>query len=276
MDIIYLVLTLLAVGVLSGLSAGMFGVGGGAVMVPALFFAFTALGISSEVVMHCAVATSTAVIVVNSIRSVRGHNRHKAVDWELLWPPNRLQSYAVWIGIGAFVAALWVAPYLSGQFLTLLFAVIIGVTSLQFIFGRPDWRLRDTVPKGVAPPFIGGTIGGLSSLLGIGGGSITVPLMSMCGMAMHRAIGTASGFGFAIAAPASLGFMLSGWAVSGRPPLSLGYVNVLGFICIAVVAYIFIPIGVKITHGLSQKKLKSIFGICLLFIALNMARKAVF
>jgi len=245
-------------------------------MVPALFFAFTALGISSEVVMHCAVATSTAVIVVNSIRSVRGHNRHKAVDWELLWPSNRLQSYAVWIGIGAFVAALWVAPYLSGQFLTLLFAVIIGVTSLQFIFGRPDWRLRDTVPKGVAPPFIGGTIGGLSSLLGIGGGSITVPLMSMCGMAMHRAIGTASGFGFAIAAPASLGFMLSGWAVSGRPPLSLGYVNVLGFICIAVVAYIFIPIGVKITHGLSQKKLKSIFGICLLFIALNMARKTLF
>ncbi|WP_409431823.1 sulfite exporter TauE/SafE family protein [Litorimonas sp. RW-G-Af-16] len=269
-----LILTLLAVGAVAGLSAGLFGIGGGAVMVPALFFAFTALGIPEAVTMHCAVATSSAIIIVNAVRSVRSHQSHGAVDWDLLWPKNPLLSYALWIGLGAFIAALWLAPRLSGEVLTILFAAVASLVALQFIFGRPDWQLRPTVPGGLARPVIGGGVGALSSLMGIGGGSLTVPLMSICGVPIHKAVGTASGFGLAIALPATIGFVISGWGVAGRPPFSLGYVNGLGFALVASVAFLTIPMGAKLAHAMSQRKLKLVFGICLLLVALNMARKA--
>lgn len=271
-----LIFTLLAVGGVAGLSAGLFGIGGGAVMVPALYFAFDALGVPQDVVMHSAVATSSAIIIVNAIRSTRSHHNHGAVDWDLLWPKNLLLSYALWIGLGAFVAAIWLAPKMSGQALTLLFAIVAGLISLQFIFGRPDWTLRETVPGGVARPLVGGTVGVLSSLMGIGGGSLTVPLMSICGVPIHRAVATASGFGFAIAVPATIGFILSGWGVTGRPAFSLGYVNVLGFALVASIAFLTIPLGAKLAHAMSQRKLKFIFGILLLLVAANMARKALF
>jgi len=271
-----LILILLAVGALSGLSAGLFGVGGGSVMVPALYFSFKALGVSDDAVIHCAVATSSAVIIVNAVRSVRSHHRRGAVDWDLLWPKQFWKSYALWIGLGAFFAAIWLAPRLSGQALTVLFAGVMSFVALQFIFGRPDWKLYDTVPGGAARPIIGGGVGVLSSLMGIGGGSLTVPLMSLCGMPIHRAVGTASGFGFAIGVPATIGFIISGWDVAGRPDFSLGYVNILGFALIAATALMVIPIGTRLAHSLSQKRLKLIFGICLLCVAANMARKALF
>ncbi len=271
-----LIATLLIVGAMAGLSAGLFGIGGGAVMVPALYFAFSTLGVSEDVVMHCAVATSSAIIIVNALRATRSHHKHGAVDWDLLWPKNPLLSYALWIGLGAFLAAIWLAPKMSGQALTLLFAIVAGVISMQFIFGRPDWKLRDSVPGGIARPVVGGGVGVLSSLMGIGGGSLTVPLMSICGVPIHRAVATASGFGFAIALPATAGFIISGWGLSGRPAFSLGYVNLLGFVLVAFVAFLTIPLGARMAHAMSQRKLKLIFGICLLLVAANMARKALF
>ena len=269
-----LIVTLLGVGGLAGLSAGLFGIGGGAVMVPALFFAFNALGVSQDVVMHSAIATSSAIIIVNAIRSTLSHHKHGAVDWDLLWPKNPFLSYAFWIGLGAFLAAIWLAPRLSGQVLTVLFAGVASLVALQFIFGRPDWKLRETVPGGMARPIVGGTVGVLSSLMGIGGGSLTVPLMSICGVPIHRAVATASGFGFAIALPATLGFIISGIGAQGRPAFSLGYVNAMGFVLIASIAFLTIPLGAKLAHSMSRKKLKMIFGVCLLFVAINMARKA--
>ena len=269
-----LIVTLLGAGGLAGLSAGLFGIGGGAVMVPALFFAFNALGVSQDVVMHSAIATSSAIIIVNAIRSTLSHHKHGAVDWDLLWPKNPFFSYAFWIGLGAFLAAIWLAPRLSGQVLTVLFAGVASLVALQFIFGRPDWKLRETVPGGMARPIVGGTVGVLSSLMGIGGGSLTVPLMSICGVPIHRAVATASGFGFAIALPATLGFIISGIGAQGRPAFSLGYVNAMGFVLIASIAFLTIPLGAKLAHSMSRKKLKMIFGVCLLFVAINMARKA--
>lgn len=268
-------MTLLAVGAVAGFAAGLFGIGGGAVMVPALYFTFTALGYGPDITMHMAVATSAAVIIVNSIRSVWGHNKHGAVDWDILWPTNPFRSYALWIAIGSLLAALLIAPKMSGQALTILFAVVSTLIALQFIFGRPDWRLRDSVPGGAGPPVIGGIIGTLSALMGIGGGSISVPFMLICGVPIHRAVATASGFGLAIAAPATLGFIISGWNKSGRPDISMGYVNFLGFLLIVVTAFVTVPLGVSAAHKLSQKRLKMIFGICLIVIALNMLRKAI-
>jgi len=268
-----LMMTLCCVGAVAGLTSGLFGIGGGSVMVPVLFYAFISLGVPEEVVMHCAVATSSAVIIFNSIRSVRSHHKHGAVDWDLLWPKNPFLSYALWIGAGAFFAAIWLAPRLSAASLILIFAAVASLVALKFIFGQPDWRLRESVPGGAARPIVGGAVGALSAIMGIGGGSLTVPLMNMCGVAIHRAIGTASGFGLAIALPATLGFIVSGWNAAGRPDFSLGYVNILGVIIVAAVAYLTIPLGAKLAHGMSQKKLKMIFGICLLLVAANMARK---
>lgn len=271
-----LIITLSCVGAVAGLTSGLFGIGGGSVMVPVLFYAFLSLGVPEEVVMHCAVATSSSVIIFNAIRSVRSHHKHGAVEWDLLWPKNPLLSYGLWIGVGAFLGAIWLAPRLSGPALILIFAVVGSLVALKFIFGQPDWRLRDTVPGGAARPVVGGSVGALSAIMGIGGGSLTVPLMNMCGVPIHRAIGTASGFGLAIALPATIGFIVSGWGVAGRPAFSLGYVNVLGFAVIAAVAFLTIPLGTRLAHGMSQKKLKLIFGICLLLVAANMARKALF
>ena len=269
-----LIITLLAVGGVAGLTAGMFGIGGGAVMVPALFYAFSELGVPADIVMHCSVATSAAVIILNAFRSTRAHHVKGAVNMSLIWPKSKWwQSYGLWIGVGAFAAAIWIAPRLSGDVLTRLFAVITIFVSLQFIFGKPSFVFRETVPRGPAPVIAGGSVGVLSSLMGIGGGSLSVPLLTLCGVPIHRAIGTAAAFGLFIAAPATLGFILSGWGITCRPFGSLGYVNGLGFALISVAAWPMVPFGAKLAHKLDATLLRRIFGIILVLVAFNMARK---
>lgn len=267
-------MALLLTGCAAGFSAGLFGIGGGAVMVPALYYVLGALGYPESVVMHMAVATSSAVIIVSSIRSVSSHHGHGAVDWELLWPKNILASWGIWIGIGAFMASALLARSISGPALTLIFAGMMCLISLQFIFGRPDWKVRDDIPGGLARPIGGGGIGAISALMGIGGGAISVSLMVMCGKSIHRAIGTASGVGMFISIPATIGFIFGGWGAAGRPPMSLGYVNALGFVLIAITSILLIPLGARTAHSTGQAKLKMIFGVFLLFVSLNMARKA--
>lgn len=278
MDIIIqnwpLILALLAVGAVAGLTAGLFGIGGGAVMVPALYYAFSELGVPDDIVMHCAVATSAAVIILNAIRSTRAHHAKDAVDMALVWPrPRWWQSYGLWIGAGAFAAAVWIAPRLSGDALTRLFAIIAVLVSLQFIFGKPSFVFRNNVPRGPAPILAGGGVGVLSSLMGIGGGSLSVPLLTLCGVPIHRAIGTAAAFGLFIAVPATIGFILSGWGMIGRPFGSLGYVNGLGFALITLASWPMVPLGARLAHRLDAVLLRRVFGICLALVAINMARK---
>ena len=269
-----LILALLAVGGVAGMTAGLFGIGGGAVMVPALNYAFTAIGVPSEVVMHCAVATSAAVIILNATRSTRAHHAKDAVDMSLVWPkPKWWQSYGLWIGVGAFSAAIWIAPRLSSDALTQLFAAVAVLVALQFIFGKPSFVLRDSVPRGPAPALAGGSVGILSSLMGIGGGSLSVPLLTLCGVPIHRAIGTAATFGLFIAVPATAGFILSGLGIPNRPFGSLGYVNGLGFALITIAAWPVVPLGARLAHRLDAALLRRIFGICLALVAFNMMRK---
>jgi uncharacterized membrane protein YfcA len=272
-QLIYLTLALLVIGGFAGFSAGMFGIGGGAIIVPALYFAFGSLGYSEEVIMHAAVATSSATIIVTSLRSAYGHHQHGAVDWQLIWPQNPLFSWGIWIGVGSLVAAAVLAEHLSGNVLTLIFGVVASVIALQLMFGRPDWRLAQKVPVNAVTPPIGFSLGALCSLMGIGFGSFGVTFMLLCGKRIHSAIGTAAALGIFISIPATLGFIVSGQGIAGRPPFSLGYVNTLGFALIAVMSFIFIPLGVKTAHNLSQSKMRLVFGVCLLLVALNMLRK---
>lgn len=275
-DILLNFAVLAAVGALAGYAAGLFGIGGGAVMVPALFFAFRSLGVDEAVLMHVCVGTSAAVIIFNGYRSVKSHLARGSVDMEILWPVRWWRSYAIWIAAGSFFAALWLAPRLSSDMLTLIFVVVALIVALQFIVGRPEFVIRDTVPDGAGPPIVGGTIGALSAIMGIGGGSLSVPFLTLCGVPVHRAVGTAAGFGLAIAIPATLGFMISGWSVPGRPIGSVGYVNFIGLALIVVCAWPCVPLGARSAHRLPPTLLRRIFGVCLALIALNMARVALF
>lgn len=273
-ELFSLLAALLAGGAAAGFAAGLFGIGGGAVMVPILAFVFTALGYPAETVMHCAVATSSAVIIVSSVRSVRAHHGHGAVDWEVLWPKNPAKSWGLWIGAGALLASAVLARHISGRQLEFIFGGVMILIALQFIFGRPGWKLRGSLPGGAALPGFGGSIGALSALMGIGGGAICVSLMVMCGKSIHRAIGTASGVGMFISVPATLGFILSGQGIAQRPPLSVGYVNILGFATMAVMAILLVPLGARTAHNTPQRPLKIVFGVFLLAVSLNMIRKA--
>lgn len=266
--------TLLVTGVITGYAAGLFGIGGGSIMVPVLSVVYSYLGVPNHIIMHCAVATSSAVIIVGSLRSVRAHHQHGAVDWNLLWPGNPIKSWGLWIGAGALFAAWYLGTVLSGDQLSLIFGVVALVISLQFIFGRPNWQLRDDVPGGIALPIGGGGIGIISSLMGIGGGALSVSLMLMCAVPIKRAIATASGIGVFISIPATIGWIISGWGVQGRPELSVGYVNLLGFAFIALSLIFIVPYGARATHKMDQAKLRRVFGVFLLVVAINMIQKA--
>ncbi len=278
-----LVLAMFGVGALAGFSAGLFGIGGGAIIVPALYYSFGLLGVPAEITMHMAVATSASVIIISSIRSGFGHYKKGAVDLDMIWPKHNgrrdiigfLQGWAFWIGIGSLLAALVLARYVSGQILVLIFGLIASLIALQLIFGRPDWRLADKVPKAVKAAPIALGFGSLCSLMGIGFGSFGVTFMLLFGQKIHRAIGTAALLGLSIGLPASIGYIISGQGVEGRPPLSLGYINLLGFALIGLASVLFVPLGVRAAHALPQKNLRRLFGICLLAVALNMLGKAV-
>lgn len=276
-DLVFNLTVLIFVGGLAGYGAGLFGIGGGAILVPALFFVFLSLDVDESIVMHCAVATSATVIIMNSWRSVSKHYALGGVDLALLWPRRRLwTSYGLWIAASSFLAAVFIAPSLSSEVLTLVFASVGFVVAMQFIFGRPDFVVRDNVPGGAGPPLIGGLIGALSAVMGIGGGSLSVPFLTLFGVPIHRAIGTAAGFGVMIAIPATLGFIMSGWGVTGRPDLSLGYVHLPSAFLTLSCAWLFVPFGASSAHRLNTGLLRRIFGVVLVLVALNMARIALF
>lgn len=246
-------------GIVAGLAAGLFGIGGGAIIVPLLYFLLSALGYE-ETAMHAAVSTSLATIIATSVRSVLAHNKHGAVDWSVI------RSWSPWIMIGA-AAGMGVAAYISARALTAIFGTLAFLLAAQLFFGRPSWRLADDLPEGAARAGLGGGIGGLSALMGIGGGTFGVSLMTLYGRPMHQAVGTGAGFGVAIGLPAALAAMALGWNVEGLAPLSLGYVNLLAFGLIAVCTVTMAPVGARLAHALDAEKLKRLFALLLVVVA---------
>ena len=262
-----LLAALLATGAFAGLIAGMFGIGGGVVMVPAMYYALGALGYDDHA-MHAAVGTSLMVIVITSIRSVVAHNGHGAVDFHVL------KTWTPWIILGALIGSA-VAGVIPTEGLVFIFAGVALILSLQFFFGRPDWRLADDLPGHPLRGALGAFIGIMSALMGIGGGVFGVTLMTVCGRSIHTAVATAAGFGVAIGLPGAIGFILTGWGEPGRAPFSLGYVNLAGFAILAGAAVFIAPLGAKLAHRLNAARLRQAFGIGLALVALNMLRSAV-
>lgn len=266
-EILLLLAALVAAGLAGGLVAGLFGVGGGTVIVPAIFYAFEVLGFGGEGNLHTAIGTSLLTIVATSWRSLGAHRAHGAVDEVVL------KTWTPWVAFGALIGAA-VAGVTSMEGLAIVYGVCLAVVAAQLGLMPERFVLRPGLPTGWRRRGFGTLIGGLSAMMGIGGGSFGGMLMTLCGRPIHQAVATASGFGVAIGAAATLGFVVFGWDGGGRPPLSLGYVNVPGAVVMAVLTTAVAPWGAKLAHSLDRRVLRKAFALYLLATAAAVMVKA--
>jgi uncharacterized membrane protein YfcA len=261
-DLGTLALGLVIAGVVSGLVAGMLGVGGGIVVVPVMYQVLSAMNVPENLRMHVAVGTSLATIIPTSISSLRAHNKKGAVDWALLkrWVAPMLAGVLA----GSVLAGL-----ARGQTLALIFGLVALPVAAQLAFAKETWRLADHLPGGVGGLLLPFGISSVSTMMGIGGGTVGVPAMTLCGVPIHRAVGTASAFGAIISVPGAIGAAIAGYGAAGLPPYSLGYANLLGFLLIAPVAFFAAPAGAAIAHMADKTKLRRMFA---LFVAITAAK----
>lgn len=264
-DMLLFLILMSGAGVVAGITAGLFGVGGGFVVVPALLAVFPFLGDQSDDLMLVAVGTSLATIVVSSARSVHAHNKRGAVDFQLL------KDWAVWVVLGVG-AGIWVASVSNSQRLILVFAVGVLIYSIYFLFPHIFDRYlgRFSLPTGPGKAVLASGLGGFSALLGIGGGTVMVLAMVLCNRPIHQAVATASGVGFLIGVPGMIGFMVMGLGAENLPIGSVGYVNIPALLAIAVFSVITAPIGARLAHSLDGARLKQIFGVYLVIVSVSM------
>ncbi|MEZ5757976.1 MAG: sulfite exporter TauE/SafE family protein [Emcibacteraceae bacterium] len=268
-EMVPLILGMLAAGVVSGVMAGLLGIGGGIVVVPILEFALSVFGVDETVRMHIAIATSLAIIIVTSFSSARAHHRRGNVDLKLI------KSWAVSMLIAAAVGS-FAASKLNGKSLVILFALLAFFVALKMLFKGDTKKAGEQFPDSIAVQLMPISIGGLSSMMGIGGGVMGVSFMTLFGMPIHRAVGTASFFGVLISIPGTISYMITGYGVEGLPPGNIGYVNLFGLALVAPVSYFAAPIGAKIAHRLDQRQLNLAFGAFLLFVSSQMIYRYLF
>jgi uncharacterized membrane protein YfcA len=266
-ELLLLGAAVLAAGLAGGLIAGLFGVGGGTVLVPALFYAFAVLGLGGESNLHVAIGTSLLTIVATSWRSLGAHRAHGAVDEQVL------KTWTPWVAGGALVGAA-IAGMTSMEGLAIVYGVCLILVAAQMGLLPETVTLRKDLPTGWGRRGLGGGIGLLSAMMGIGGGSFGGMLMTLCGRPIHQAVATASGFGIAIGAAATLGFIVFGLGAEGRPPLSLGYVNVPAAIAMGLLTTVVAPYGARLAHRLNKRVLRKAFAIYLLLTAISVVVKA--
>lgn len=260
-----LVLLLLATGCVAGILAGLLGVGGGIVIVPVLYLLFPILGVDDSVLMHLAVGTSLATIIPTSLMSARSHFKKGGLDISLL--------KSIWFGV---FAGVLVGAYLGGKAqgstLTLLFGVVALLVSLQMAFNTGGGKVMAEKMPGsfVFRTLMGVCIGAFSVVIGIGGGTFSVPLFSMFNVPIRKAVGTASAIGTVIAVPGTAGFILSGMNNSSLPDFTLGYVSILGFLLIVPATVATAPLGAKIAHTINPASLRKAFAFFLFLTSLKM------
>lgn len=249
-------------GCIAGVIAGLLGVGGGIVIVPILFFLFTSQGFAPEHLMQMALGTSLGSIMFTSVSSFRAHHRRGAVHWDIV------RSITPGILIGTF-AGTYVAALLSTMFLKVFFALFLYYVSTQMLLNFKPQPTRQLPGRG-GMFGVGGIIGVVSSLVGIGGGSLSVPFMSWCNVPVHHAIGTSAAIGFPIAVAGTLGYIVNGIGVSGLPELNLGYLNLPALFGIALFSMLTAPLGARLAHRLPVVSLKRVFAVFLIITATRM------
>ena len=273
MGIPYAELALLAVGLLvaggiTGLLAGLFGVGGGAVIVPVLYELFTTLGVPDDIRMPLCVGTSLAIIIPTSIQSFNAHRRRGAVDMSIL------RTWAIPAILGVIIGSL-VARFAPAELFKWVFVLVAGASALRLLFGKDSWRLADDMPGKFLMRIYGLVIGVLSALMGIGGGQLSSLFMTFYGRPIHQAVATSSGLGVLISIPGALGYIYAGWPRAAEYPdvaaiqfpLALGYVSLIGLILFVPTSMLFAPLGVRVAHALPKRRLEMAFGLFLLVVA---------
>ncbi|MFN3483314.1 MAG: sulfite exporter TauE/SafE family protein [Rhabdaerophilum calidifontis] len=260
-DLLVLVAALLGAGLVTGLLAGMFGVGGGAVIVPVLYQIFGLLDVPEAIRMHLCVGTSLAIIIPTSIQSFRAHRaRGKVLEAVLrLWAVPVVLSVIAGGAIAAFAPAL---------LLKLVFVAVAGSNAVKLLSGRDDWRIAPDLPGRLGMRLYGVLIGLASSLMGIGGGAISNMLLTLHGRSIHNAVATSSGLGVLISIPGAIAYMLAGWSqMASLPPLSVGYVSLLGFALVAPTSTLVAPLGARLAHAMPKRRLEIAFGVFLLLVS---------
>lgn len=242
--------------------AGLFGVGGGAVIVPVLFEVFGLLGVPAEVRMPLCVGTSLAIIVPTSIRSARAHHAKGAVDMAIL------RAWAAPLVLGVLAGA-WIARYAAPQVFQLVFIAVAATNAVKLLFGRDSWRLGADMPKGPGLRLYGLGIGLASALMGIGGGAISNLVLTLHGRPIHQAVATSAGVGVLISIPGAIGYMIAGWDKAGLPAGSIGFVSLLGFALIVPTTLMTTRYGVELAHALPRRRLEVLFGLFLTFVCLR-------
>jgi uncharacterized protein len=247
-----LLLALLAVaGLVAGFLSGLLGIGGGGVLVPVLYETFGLASVPEEIRMHITLGTTLAVIAPTVLRSLAAHRARGAVDMAVVW------RMGPWIFAGV-VLGIVIAKGASSEALRWIWVVFGSALALKMAIGRDDWRIANDLPK---PPWLevcAFVIGVISTLMGIGGATFTVPLLTLHSRPLLQSVATATGIGPLIAIPGIVGYIISGWGAPGLPSYSLGFVS-LGALLIAPLSVLAAPIGVRTAHGISKRKLELAF-----------------
>ncbi|WP_262296771.1 sulfite exporter TauE/SafE family protein [Microvirga sesbaniae] len=271
-DLAWLVVALLAAGAITGLLAGVFGVGGGAVAVPILYELFRILEVPEEVRMPLCVGTSLAIIIPTSIRSFNAHKAKGAVDMSIL------RVWAVPVVLGVIVGSI-VARYAPADLFKTVFVVVAGISAIRLLFGKDTWRFGLDMPAKPIMVVYGWIIGVLSALMGIGGGQLSNLFMTFYNRPIHQAVATSSGLGILISIPGAIGYIYAGWphmadypnVIAFQPPLALGYVSLLGLVLFIPTSTWMAPIGARLAHRLSKRRLEVAFGVFLLLVCARFA-----
>lgn len=255
-------------GAVGGLLAGLLGVGGGIVIVPALELAFAAAGVPEDLRMHLAVGTSLASIVPTALSSSRAHRRRGAID------DVTARRWIPLVGVGAALGAA-AGALVSGAALRVVFGAVALAMGAVMLAGRlePGPAAAGAVRQG--PRWWPGGIGFVSALMGIGGGTLSVPALSRLGLPMHRAVGTSAWLGLWIALPAALGYAWLGLGQAGLPAGSIGYVSLVGLAVVVPASVLAAPVGARMAHGMSRRALRQAFGVFLVLVAIRMFWKGV-
>lgn len=259
-ELIWFAAALAGAGAVAGLLAGLFGIGGGAILVPVFYQLFGLLHIDDAVRMHLSVGTSLAIIVPTSIRSFLAHRKRGAVDQQLLG------SWILPVPLGV-VSASVIAASVSSAGLRAIFALIAILVGLRMLLNRQNWRLGSILPGNPVRAIVGWLIGLLSGLMGIGGGVLNNTFMTLYGRPVHQAVATSAGVGVLIAIPGLFGYIWAGWGADGLPPFSTGYINWAVVALIIPITLLIAPLGVRFAHALDKRQLEIGFGCFMLSVA---------
>lgn len=261
-----LIAALLALGAAIGFAAGLLGIGGGMLAVPFMVMLFTAQKFPPQHIVHMAIATSLATIMFTSVSSMRAHHKRGAV----LWPVVKLLAPGILLGslFGAKIAGA-----LPARWLTLIFALFVGVSATQLLLGRKPKPTRQ-LPGSAGMFGAGGAIGLLSAIVGAGGGFLSMPFMLWCNVSMHNAVATSAALGFPIAAAGTIGYVISGWHLTGITPGAVGYIHVPALLTLVAASVTTAPLGARVAHSLDTGRLKRVFAMLLYLIAGYMLYRA--